>query len=229
MQADKECKNVYDAYNLMENVTRVNLVAFATIEKELWAPIATYTEFQAFAEEVFHQLSTFNNFYALVAKQKMEQEVVDEMLEEMVMEILGDRREGVMEEGDVGEDVVEVIDMDEDNLESKEADQSKELDLAEEERKERDRDQEMFHQDEFLSMMRDREPQGLEANYGVEEGELSWQERQEQIRRQGEQEQEIRSQGDQGQEIRSQGEQEVKIRSQEVQEEDEVLECRKGG
>ena len=213
---------MYDAHNLMENVTRVNFVSYAVIQKELLNPITTYLQFRTFVESLFDQLSTFTDFYSLVAKQKIEQEVVDEMLSEIVSQMGIGEEEAVMVEEE--EEVVvaeenEVVVVEETEVVETEKLLRDDLEIEKSlEERERDREQEILLQDQFHEhqiMLRERELEGAEMtlrDYGMEEHEVRRQEAQEV------QEKEV-------QETRTETEARILI---ETEEEDEVLECRKG-
>ena len=95
-QASKDCSKVYESYDLCEVTVRANLVSKVKLMLEARDPINTFTEFEAFVEEVFAEISNFSKF-------------APEVGEEPDIEIAPDGEDMVVEGDNEVEDRVEEI------------------------------------------------------------------------------------------------------------------------
>ena len=81
-------KKIYNCYNLMESTVRINLVSLAKIELAKKETVKTMADFDFFVEELFTLLSNFDKFEALGTKDKIVEEVIEDMAAEVAMEAI---------------------------------------------------------------------------------------------------------------------------------------------
>ena len=76
-------KKIYNCYNLMESTVRINLVSLAKIELAKKETVKTMADF-----DFFTLLSNFDKFEALGTKDKIVEEVIEDMAAEVAMEAI---------------------------------------------------------------------------------------------------------------------------------------------